>query len=217
MNEGISFEVGSKTTYFHSTMRKMRLERGLTQKQMAEEIGVGHATYNQIETLHHIPCDYSLDKVCAYFGKSKEELFPDWAKVIFIEDRKPTIRTMDVTPLSLNTPEVLQLSSPDSLEDDYDREHLKEGIKNALETINAREKKVLEMRFGLEDGVTMGLEEVGKEFGVTRERIRQIEAKALRKLRHPSRALGLRSFVRPQDLKLWSELNIKEVNEDGDK
>ena len=58
-----------------------------------------------------------------------------------------------------------------------------------------REKKVLELRFGLEDGRNRTLEEVGKEFNVTRERIRQIEAKALRKLRHPSRSKRLKDFL----------------------
>ena len=64
-----------------------------------------------------------------------------------------------------------------------------------LETLTPREKKVLELRFGIEDGRTRTLEEVGKEFNVTRERIRQIEAKALRKLRHPSRSKKLRDFL----------------------
>ena len=62
-------------------------------------------------------------------------------------------------------------------------------------TLTPREEKVLRLRFGLEDGRTRTLEEVGKEFNVTRERIRQIEAKALRKLRHPSRSKKLRDFL----------------------
>jgi RNA polymerase primary sigma factor len=75
------------------------------------------------------------------------------------------------------------------------RELLKGHINEVLTTLNAREKKVLELRFGLSDGRTRTLEEVGKEFGVTRERIRQIEAKALRKLRHPSRSKRLRDYL----------------------
>ena len=72
---------------------------------------------------------------------------------------------------------------------------LKEEIAAALNTLTPREAKVLSLRFGLEDGHPRTLEEVGKEFNVTRERIRQIEAKALRKLRHPNRSKRLRDFV----------------------
>ena len=72
---------------------------------------------------------------------------------------------------------------------------LKEQLMEGLDTLTPREKKVLELRFGIVDGRTRTLEEVGKEFNVTRERIRQIEAKALRKLRHPSRSKKLRDFL----------------------
>ena len=72
---------------------------------------------------------------------------------------------------------------------------LKEQLMTVLDTLTPREKKVLELRFGIVDGRTRTLEEVGKEFNVTRERIRQIEAKALRKLRHPSRSKKLRDFL----------------------
>ncbi|MEG1557529.1 MAG: RNA polymerase sigma factor RpoD [Oscillospiraceae bacterium] len=72
---------------------------------------------------------------------------------------------------------------------------LREQLGDVLGTLTAREEKVLRLRFGLEDGRPRTLEEVGKEFNVTRERIRQIEAKALRKLRHPSRSKRLRDFL----------------------
>lgn len=72
---------------------------------------------------------------------------------------------------------------------------LREQLDEVLETLTVREKKVLELRFGLEDGRSRTLEEVGQHFGVTRERIRQIEAKALRKLRHPSRSKRLKDFL----------------------
>lgn len=74
-------------------------------------------------------------------------------------------------------------------------ELLKEQLKEVLDTLSEREENVLRLRFGLDDGRTRTLEEVGKVFGVTRERIRQIEAKALRKLRHPSRSKRLKDFL----------------------
>jgi len=74
---------------------------------------------------------------------------------------------------------------------------LKEQLSGVLQTLTPREEKVLRLRFGIEDGRTRTLEEVGREFNVTRERIRQIEAKALRKLRHPSRSKKLKDFLFP--------------------
>jgi RNA polymerase primary sigma factor len=74
------------------------------------------------------------------------------------------------------------------------RQMLKEQMDDVLDSLTSRERRVLQLRFGLEDGRQRTLEEVGKEFGVTRERIRQIEAKALRKLRHPTRSRQLRDY-----------------------
>ena len=73
--------------------------------------------------------------------------------------------------------------------------NLKEQTAHVLHTLTPREEKIMKMRFGLEDGSEHTLEEVGRAFAVTRERIRQIEAKALRKLRHPSRSRKLKSFL----------------------
>ena len=72
---------------------------------------------------------------------------------------------------------------------------LHEQLMEVLDTLTEREQKVLKLRFGLDDGRPRTLEEVGKEFNVTRERIRQIEAKALRKLRHPSRSKKLKDYL----------------------
>jgi RNA polymerase primary sigma factor len=72
---------------------------------------------------------------------------------------------------------------------------LREQVEDILSTLSDREARVLQLRFGLEDGRNRTLEEVGRDFGVTRERIRQIEAKALRRLRHPTRSKKLRDFL----------------------
>ncbi len=82
-----------------------------------------------------------------------------------------------------------------TLYDKVSKELLKDALNKVLETLSPREKKVLIMRFGLEDSKPKTLEEVGREFKVTRERIRQIEAKAIRKLKHPTRARRLRDFL----------------------
>jgi len=73
--------------------------------------------------------------------------------------------------------------------------HLKEQVEAVLDSLTGRERRVLQLRFGLEDGRSRTLEEVGRDFNVTRERIRQIEAKALRKLRHPSRSRKLKDYL----------------------
>lgn len=77
------------------------------------------------------------------------------------------------------------------------REMLREQVKTALAVLSERERQVLELRFGLIDGKDHTLEEVGQHFDVTRERIRQIESKALRKLRHPTRSRHLRDYLEP--------------------
>ena len=76
-----------------------------------------------------------------------------------------------------------------------DRAMVAQQINQALKSLTPREEKVIRLRFGLDDGRPRTLEEVGKEFNVTRERIRQIEAKALRKLRHPSRSRKLKDYL----------------------
>ena len=108
-------------------------------------------------------------------------------------------------PMSLDTPVGNEENSSlgDFIEDDTvpgpaeaaSGELLREQVHNALDQLTQREREVLEMRFGLADGQSHTLEEVGKAFGVTRERIRQIEAKALRKLRHPIRSRKLRDYL----------------------
>ena len=72
---------------------------------------------------------------------------------------------------------------------------MQDDIREALEELNEREREVVRRRFGLEDGQVRTLEEAGKEFGVTRERIRQIESKTLAKLRHPTRSQRLRDYL----------------------
>ena len=120
-------------------------------------------------------------------------------------DKIAEIRKISQDPVSLETPigeeddshlgDFLADERTMSPEEFANYEVLKDELREVLDTLTTREKEVLELRFGLFDGSSHTLEEVGKQFKVTRERIRQIEAKALRKLRHPSRAKKLRDFL----------------------
>ncbi|WP_297819052.1 RNA polymerase sigma factor RpoD [uncultured Lactobacillus sp.] len=122
----------------------------------------------------------------------------------------PTDKVRDILkiaqePVSLETPigeeddshlgDFIEDKDATSPEQHASYELLKEQLEQVLDTLTDREENVLRLRFGLDDGRTRTLEEVGKVFGVTRERIRQIEAKALRKLRHPSRSNQLKDFL----------------------
>jgi RNA polymerase primary sigma factor len=120
-------------------------------------------------------------------------------------DEVENLMKISQQPKSLSTPvgddkeatleQFVADQSQPTLYDKVSRELLKDALSKVLDTLSPRERKVLIMRFGLEDGKPKTLEEVGKEFKVTRERIRQIEAKAIRKLKHPTRARKLRDFL----------------------
>jgi RNA polymerase primary sigma factor len=120
-------------------------------------------------------------------------------------ERVEEILKISQEPVSLQTPigeeedsnlgDFIEDQSAPAPSDAASFQLLKEQIDDVLHTLTDRERRVLQLRFGLEDGRSRTLEEVGKEFGVTRERIRQIEAKALRKLRHPTRSRRLKDFL----------------------
>jgi RNA polymerase primary sigma factor len=127
------------------------------------------------------------------------------AKVDLSPDRVRDIQRIALEPLSLETPvgeeddsflgDFVADDSAISPDSAAERERLKAEIEMAMLELNPREQQVMRLRFGLEDGQIRTLEEVGREFGVTRERIRQIESKTLAKLRHPTRSQRLRDYL----------------------
>jgi len=131
-------------------------------------------------------------------------------EVLLPVDRVRAVLKMAQQPISLQSPvgESEETNFGDFIEDKGAENPsdmtaivlLKEKIKDVLETLTERERQVLEQRFGLVDGYSRTLEEVGRQFQVTRERIRQIEAKALRKMRHPTRIRQLEGFLEAADL-----------------
>ena len=121
------------------------------------------------------------------------------------EERVREIQKIAQDPVSLETPigeeedshlgDFIEDETTITPSDSVSSTMLKETLLNVLNSLTPREEKVLRLRYGVDDGRPRTLEEVGKEFNVTRERIRQIEAKALRKLRHPSRSKHLKDFL----------------------
>ncbi len=176
--------------------RLMRIERDLTQKLSTEP------TAEQIA----IEMDFLSPEETRAIREAQargEALSPTLERRLRRAANKVRrIMRISQEPMSLEMPVGQEDSSSlgDFIEDDKtpgpveaaSRQLLKEQIRDSLRILNDREREVLEMRFGLNDGQMHTLEEVGKHFGVTRERIRQIEAKALRKLRHPTRSRPLR-------------------------
>jgi len=138
--------------------------------------------------------------------ENKERLDPILArKLRRAANRVEQIIRISQEPMSLETPvgteedsylgDFIKDESMPEPDDAASQQLLREQLRNILNSLNHRERQVLEMRFGLKDGQSHTLEEVGQAFGVTRERIRQIEAKALRKLRHPLRSRKLRDYL----------------------
>ena len=120
-------------------------------------------------------------------------------------ERVREVMKLSQEPVSLATPvgeendtqlgELIEDRSAPAPADAADVQSLREQVEDVLGTLSERERRVLQLRYGLEDGRSRTLEEVGRDFGVTRERIRQIEAKALRKLRQPTLSRKLRDFL----------------------
>ena len=133
------------------------------------------------------------------------EAMSQGSEVVFTPDRIREIIKMRREPVSLETPigeeedallgDFIEDTRAIAPHDAATQTMLREQVEAVLDSLNGRERRVLTLRFGLEDGHARTLEEVAREFGLTRERIRQIEAIALRKLRHPSRSRKLRDFV----------------------
>jgi RNA polymerase primary sigma factor len=126
-------------------------------------------------------------------------------KTAITPDRVEEVRAYGRLPVSLETPvgdesdselgQLIEDKNAISPEAAVTDQMLREQVAKVLDSLDGREQRVIRLRFGLDDGRPRTLEEVGHEFGLTRERIRQIEAHALRKLRHPSRSRKLREFA----------------------
>ncbi len=190
---GEQFGLGVKTSIYNNELRKRREGKGLKQSELGELVGLSGGAISNFETFRSYPAKGAASKIAKVLGARVDVLFPAW-----LEEYKLRNSSFDqeikVDMLTLDSPEVLALEAKNDIEDEVERSLLNSKITEAMSCLTPREQKILRMRFGLEDGRGHTLEEVGREFGVSRDRIRQIEAKALAKLRKSKNREGLLSF-----------------------
>ena len=205
--EKFEFERGFKFSTYATWWIRQAITRAIADQSRTIRVPV-----HMVETLNKI------NKITRIYVQDvgKEPSFAQLAKELNLDEKKvKNIIRISKEPVSLETPvgdsEATYLK--DFIEDENEytpmdavvNDDLKEKVREVLKTLTPREEKVLKMRFGIDVASEHTLEEVGKDFSVTRERIRQIEVKALRKLRHPSRSRKLQTFLDTENEKLAKE------------
>lgn len=187
--------------YKFSTYATWWIRQAIT-RAIADQARTIRIPVHMVETIHKVSrCQRQLLQELGHEATAEEVA----ERIGMSPDKVREIMKIAQDPVSLETPigEEADSHLGDFIPDDdspapaeaASYELLKEQLEEVLHTLTSREEHVLKLRFGLEDGRTRTLEEVGKEFNITRERIRQIEAKALRKLRHPSRSKRLKDYL----------------------
>jgi len=186
---------------YNARLLDARKERGWTQKDMSQLTGISVSYFGHIETLRAIPPQHVMDEISAALNLAQDYLFPETLMEAMREglfDQR-TAELEEQQLISLTEARRARMLPPhitdEEMVDLAGRAILKKNVAKVLDTLHPREKRVIELRFGLKDGISWTAEEVGKEFNLTRERIRQIEWKALRKLRHPMLSRELVDFL----------------------
>ena len=187
--------------YKFSTYATWWIRQAIT-RAIADQARTIRIPVHMVETIHKVS-RYSRQLLQEYGREATAEEIGE--KMGMSAEKVREIMKIAQDPVSLETPigeeedshlgDFIQDEDPPAPADAASQTILREVIERELHTLTPREEHVIKLRFGLYDGRTRTLEEVGKEFDITRERIRQIEAKALRKLRHPSRARHLKGFL----------------------
>jgi RNA polymerase primary sigma factor len=215
--EKFEFERGFKFSTYATWWIRQAITRAIADQSRTIRVPV-----HMVETLNKI------NKIKRTYVQEhgKEPTNAELAKVLNLDEKKvKNIIKISKEPISLETPvgdsddasikDFIENEGEFSPADTVSTTDLKERVREILKTLTPREEKVLKMRFGIDVASEHTLEEVGKDFGVTRERVRQIEVKALKKLRHPSRSKRLKSFFDKRIEELENEEPIVDDDEDS--
>ena len=172
--------------------------------EVAKEIGIPYNSYLFYESMKKYPSKEAQEKICNFYRKRgvfllEEDVFPEELKQITSKKYKIEREIPRHKLISLNDVSQRLLPYAKDIEKTVYEQQMDEELDNVLKTLTEREEKVIRLKFGFDDGYPRTLEEIGQIFNVTPERIRQIESKALRKLRHPSRGGILKHQIKDRD------------------
>ena len=193
--------IGLYRRLYNKNLKKVIEDSGLTAAQIQKKTKITQHYLSKIINFRRNPNENEQIKLAILFEKPIDELFPENYDEVYQRisplKRKAEIK---IDTLQLDSPEVLALESGDPpLDESAENALLKEKIKLALKDLDPRAAKIIKLRFGIDGNGTMTYEEVGKEFGLSKERIRQIEAKALDNLKEMSIIMDQIGLLKPEN------------------
>ena len=186
-----SLELKFRLGVCNNSLKKARAEKGLSQKDVQDLTGINHHTYSSIECCNIYPSEKVQRQIARVMEKTIAHLFPEWLRIFTIHwKRKEKEKLVVMDNKGLKSKEALSLIEGTDLSDKANDIVLKAKISSLLDCLSPRERFIIEMRFGIIDGKACILEEVGREFDVTRERIRHLEQRAFTKIKAAAESKG---------------------------